>query len=76
MFTVIAKDNIDLNSRSSTATMDYHETGFSLIQMHSEESEGTVYNYIYTMDDILFQESARKSVLFCLILQCITHPSM
>ena len=47
VFTVIAKDNIDLNSRSSTATMDYHGTGFSLIQMHSEESEGTVYNYIY-----------------------------
>ena len=40
MFTVIAKDNINLNSRSSTATMDYHGVSFSLIQMDSEESEG------------------------------------
>lgn len=40
MFTVIAKDNINFNSRSSTATMDYHGASFSLIQMDSEESEG------------------------------------
>ena len=52
VFTVIAKDNIDLNSRSSTATIVYHGTG-SLIQMHSEESEGTVYNYIYRMGNAI-----------------------
>ena len=30
--------------------MDYHGTGFSFIQMGAEESEGSVYNLIYTMD--------------------------
>ena len=54
VFTVIAKDTIDLNTRSSIATMDYHGTGLSLIQMHSEESEGTVYDYIYAMDNAIY----------------------
>ena len=36
VFTVFAKHNIDLNTRSSNATMDYYGTSFSLIQMHSE----------------------------------------
>ena len=49
-FAVIVKDNIDLNTRSSTATMDYHGTSLLLIQMHSEESECTVYNYIHTIN--------------------------
>ena len=49
VFIVIAKDNIDLNTRSSIATMDYHRTGLSLIQMHPEESEGTVWYYIYSI---------------------------
>ena len=53
VFTVIAKDHIDLGSRSSTATMDYHGTGFSFIEMHSEESEGTVYDYIYAMNNAI-----------------------
>ena len=54
VFTVVAKENINLNSRSSTATMNYHGNGFLLIQMHyAKESEGTVYNYIYTMDNVI-----------------------
>lgn len=51
--TVFAKYNIDLNSRSSNVTMDYYGTSFSLIQMHSEISEGTVYDYAYTMDNAI-----------------------
>ena len=51
VFTVIAKDNIDLNSRSTAATMDNYGTDFSLIQIYSEESEDTVCEYIYTMDN-------------------------
>lgn len=53
VFTVFAKYNIDLNSRSSNVTMDYYGTSFSLIQMHSEISEGTVYDYTYTMDNAI-----------------------
>ena len=53
MFTVIVKDNIGFNSRSSTVTMDNYRTGFSLIQMHSEKSEGTVYDYLYTIDNTI-----------------------
>ena len=33
--------------------MDYHETGFLLIQIHSEESDGTVYDYTYTIDNAI-----------------------
>ena len=69
-FAVIVKDNIDLNTRSSTATMDYHGTSLLLIQMHSEESECTVYNYIHTID------SLQQYSQICQILQCITHPSV
>ena len=55
VFTLVAKENINLSSRSSTATMNYHGNGFVLlIQMHyAKESEGTVYNYIYTMDNVI-----------------------
>ena len=54
VFTVVAKENINFSSRSSTATMNYHGNGFLLIQMHyAKESEGTVYNYIYTMDNVI-----------------------
>ena len=51
VFKLIAKYSIDLSSRLSTVTMDYHGTTFLLIQMHSEESARTVYDYIYTMDN-------------------------
>ena len=79
-FAVIAKDNIDLNTRSSTATMDYHGTSLSLIQMHSEESECTVYNYIHTMDNAIHSLKIDSlpeeySQIFQ-ILQCITQPSV
>ena len=50
---MIVKDNIGFNSRLSTVTMDNYRTGFSLIQMHSEESEGTVYDYLYTIDNTI-----------------------
>ena len=30
--------------------MDYHGTSLLLIQMHSEESECTVYNYMHTIN--------------------------
>ena len=54
VFTVVAKENINLSSRSSTATMNYHGNGFLLIRMqYAKESEGTVYNYIYTMDNVI-----------------------
>ena len=53
LFTKIVKDNIEINLRLSTSTMDYHGTGFSLIQMHSEESEVTVYDFLYTMDNAI-----------------------
>ena len=78
-FAVIAKDNIDLNSRSSTATMDYGGTSLSLIQMHSEESECTVYDYIHTMDNAIhslkIDSLPEEYSQICQILQCITHPS-
>ena len=35
MFTIIAKDNIDHNARSTTATNHYHETSFSVFQFPS-----------------------------------------
>ena len=50
VFTVTTKDP---NSGSTTAGMDYHGTGFSLMQMHSEESIDTVYDYIYTMGNAI-----------------------
>ena len=46
---MIAKDNIDLNSSSNTATMDYHGTGFSLMQMGAVESQDS-YQLSYAMD--------------------------
>ena len=52
-FTMIAKDNIDLSSRSSTVIMDYHRSGFLLIQMHSEESESTVHDHIHMMSNAI-----------------------
>ena len=53
VFIVIAKDNIDLSTRSSIATVDYHRTGLSLIQMHPEESESTVWYYIYSINNAI-----------------------
>ena len=40
------------NSRLSTATMDYHRTGFSLIQMQYKESEDTVCHCIHMMNNV------------------------
>ena len=50
IFTVIAKDNIDLNSRSYTATSHYHGTSVSLIQF-SGEVKGTEYELSFPMDE-------------------------
>ena len=50
IFTVIAKDNIDLNSRSYTATSHYHGTSISLIQF-SGEVKGTEYELSFPMDE-------------------------
>ena len=50
IFTVIAKDNIDLNSRSYTATSHYHGTSMSLIQF-SGEVKGTEYELSFPMDE-------------------------
>ena len=40
IFTIIAKDNIDHNARSSTATKHYHGTSFSVFQFSTFECPG------------------------------------
>ena len=42
VFTIIAKDNIDHNARSTTATKHYHGTSFSVLQFPSLDMPGTV----------------------------------
>ena len=46
VFTVIPKNNINLNSRSITETTDNNRIDFSLMQMHSRDPEGAVFGYI------------------------------
>ena len=46
---MIAKDNIDFNSSSNTATIDYHGTGFSLMQVGAAEFQDS-YQISYAMD--------------------------
>ena len=38
VFTILAKDNIDLNARSIDAKSDYHGTSFSGLQYHNQEN--------------------------------------
>ena len=47
LFTVIAKDNIDLNASSSTASSHYYGTCMSLLQFPDDENTGSpiCYNY-------------------------------
>ena len=47
VFTVIAKDNIDLNSSSTTASSHYHGTCMSVIQFPTDENEGIPIKYKY-----------------------------
>ena len=41
LFTVMLKDNIDLNSKSNFIQWHYHETSRSMIQFKTNENEGT-----------------------------------
>ena len=45
MFTIIAKDNIDHNARSTTATEHYHGTSFSVFQFPSVAFPGDMISY-------------------------------
>ena len=47
LFTIIAKDNIDLNSSSSTASSHYHGACMSLLQFPDAENMWTVIDYNY-----------------------------
>ena len=41
LFTIILKDNIDLNSKSNLIQWHYHGTSRSMIQFKTNENEGT-----------------------------------
>ena len=45
IFTIIAKDNIDYNARSTTATKHYHGTSFSIFQFPSVVFQGDMISY-------------------------------
>ena len=45
ILTIIAKDNIDQNSKSTTATRHYHGTSLSIFQFPSEENPGIAVEY-------------------------------
>ena len=51
IFTVIAKDNIDLNSSSSTATSHYHGTSMSILQFPTKDTPGIEYKYSFDMKE-------------------------
>ena len=45
ILTIIAKDNIDQNSKSTTATRHYHGTSLFIFQFPSEENPGIAVEY-------------------------------
>ena len=51
IFTVIAKDNIDLNASSSTASSHYHGTCMSLLQFPTTDNKGVTVDYDYVNCD-------------------------
>ena len=46
LFTVMLKDNIELNSKSNFIQWDYHETILSMIQFKINENEGTPFQKV------------------------------
>ena len=46
LFTVMLKDNIDLNSKSNFIRWHYHGTSRSMIQFKSNENEGTPFQKV------------------------------
>ena len=51
IFTVIAKDHIDLNATSSTASSHYHGTCMSLLQFPTTDNKGVAVDYDYVNCD-------------------------
>ena len=45
IFTIVAKDNIDVNARSTTASKHYHGTSFSIFQFPTKENPGDRITY-------------------------------
>ena len=51
IFTVIAKDNIDLNASSTTASNHYHGTSMSILQFPTNEVTGVQNEYSFEMTE-------------------------
>ena len=50
MFTVMAKDNIDLNAKSTMITSHYHGTSASVFQYSPENNPGITMDHLFEND--------------------------
>ena len=60
IFTIIAKDNIDHNARSTTATKQYHGTSFSVFQFPSVAFLGDMISYPDELPTATKSSNAKK----------------
>ena len=60
VFSIIAKDNIDHNARSTTATKHYHGTSMTVMQFLSEDNRGETQSRIEKIEE---ESSHSKKVL-------------
>ena len=62
LFTVMLKDNIDLNSKSNFIRWHYHGTSHPMIQFKTSENEGTPFQKIDISKAV--QSSSKSKKLF------------
>ena len=60
LFTVMLKDNIDLNSKSNFIQWHYHGTSRSMIQFKTNENEGTPFQKVDIAKAVQLSNKSKK----------------